>query len=114
MRNLTSRPSTKSNRRAQMEKDPNQAPRMHERGDKVVVNGAKESLLSILKRHTCDCGKHTGDRMVQKFLTANKITASYDVMVWMFMFMRLHCEENLYKTIADEYLKKMVKKNEES
>lgn len=113
MRNPTSRPSTKSNRRNSQEEDPSQAPKIHERGDKVVVNGAKESLLSILKRHMCDCGKHTGDRLVQKFLTANKITASYDVMVWMFMFVRLNCEEDLYKTIAQEYLQKMVKKNEE-
>jgi len=26
---------------------------LHERGDKVVVNGAKESLLAILRKHLC-------------------------------------------------------------
>jgi hypothetical protein len=114
MKNFNSKASTVSLRQNRTEEDSSPNLRVHERGDKVVVNGAKESLLSILKRYECDCKKHTGDKLVLKFLQANRITASYDVIVWMFIFMRLNCVEDLYLLITNEYLKKMEKKNEES
>jgi len=91
MKNLNSKTSAGSRRSKKMNEKSSSTPRIHERGDKVVVNGAKESLLSILRRHACDCGKHTGDKLILRFLSTNKITASYDVMVWMFIFMRLNC-----------------------
>lgn len=70
--------------------------RVHERGDKVVVNGAKESLLSILRRYTCQCSKHTLDKLTSKFLTINKVAASYDILVWMLLFIKLNSEPTLY------------------
>jgi len=65
---------------------------MHERGDKVVVNGAKESLLSILRKHVCQCGKHTLEKLSSKFLSLNKVAASYDILVWMFIFIKINCD----------------------
>jgi hypothetical protein len=73
---------------------------IHERGDKVVVNGAKESILTILNRHSCDCGKHNLAESVVKFLKSNNITASYDIIVWIFIYLRLNCESKIYKEIA--------------
>ncbi len=68
----------------------------HERGDKVVVNGAKESLLSILRKYACQHGKHTLEKSTMKFLSANKVSASYDLVVWMFLFLKLNCQPTLY------------------
>ena len=87
--------------------------RVHERGDKVVVNGAKESLLSILRRYTCQCNKHTLDKLTSKFLTINKVAASYDILVWMPIFIKLNSEPALYSLILKEYLMKMQKKKDE-
>ena len=88
-------------------------PKIHERGDKVVVNGAKESLLAILRKHICQCDKHTLEKLTFKFLTVNKITASYDILVWMFIFLRKNCEHDLYLNIVKEYIMKMQKKKQE-
>lgn len=89
-------------------------PKVHERGDKVVVNGAKESLLSILRKYHCQCEKHTGDKLVMKFLTMNKIIASYDAPVWMFIFLRLNFEDPLFHEIVNEYVAKMHRKMNEN
>jgi hypothetical protein len=48
-----------------------------------------------------------------KFVTQNKITASYDILVWMFIFIRKNCEGDIYSTILKEYLVKMRKKANE-
>jgi hypothetical protein len=66
-------------------------PKPHERGDKVVVNGAKESLLAILRKSICNCEKHNLEKLTLKFLASNKITASYDIPVWMFIYLRKVC-----------------------
>jgi len=68
----------------------------HCRGDKVVVNGAKESLLSILRKYKCGCGKHTLQKLTTKFLSSNKITASYDIIVWMLMYIEKMTSFSIY------------------
>jgi len=34
------------------------------------------------------------------FLSQNKLTASYDVIVWMLVFLRINFEHDLYMTIV--------------
>ena len=84
--------------------------KLHQRGDKVVVNGAKESLLAIMKKYICGCSKHTLDKLAIKFLNKNGITASYDLVVWIFIFIRKIGDSETYSEILKDYLKKMRKK----
>ena len=86
--------------------------RVHERGDKVVVNGAKESLLAILRKYICKCTKHNLEKLTLRFLNQNKITASYNILVWMFIFIRQNCQSKIYSTILSEYLVKMKRKRD--
>jgi hypothetical protein len=45
-----------------------------------------------------------------KFLSANKVSASYDLVVWMFIFVRDNCEIELFNSIMQQYLTKMRRK----
>lgn len=74
------------------------------------MNGAKESMLAIINKHVCICGKHTLEDSTVKFLSQNKMKVSYDTIVWMLTFAKRNCEPELYYTIAKEYLGKMQKK----
>ncbi len=51
--------------------------------------------------------------MTSKFLTINKVAASYDILVWMLLFIKLNSEPTLYSLILKEYLMKMQKKKDE-
>ena len=48
-----------------------------------------------------------------KFLTLNKVAASYDILVWMLIFIKINCEPIIYSQIIREYLIKMQKKKDE-
>ena len=41
------------------------------------------------------------------------MSASYDILVWMLIFIKLNCEPTLYNHILKEYLMKMQKKRDE-
>jgi len=47
--------------------------------------------MAILRRYMCDCGKHSLEKATSKFLTLNKVSASYDLVVWMLLFMKMNC-----------------------
>lgn len=61
----------------------------------------------------CDCGRHSLEKATSKFLTLNKVSASYDLVVWMLIFMKMNCSIQIYEEIVKEYLMKMNKKRDE-
>lgn len=70
---------------------------IHKRGDKNVINGAKESLMSILAKFLCNCEKKNNLKdLAYRFLRFNKSTASYDTIVWLFIFLMFYCSKDDY------------------
>lgn len=54
----------------------------HIRGDKIVANGARESLKAIVNKYVCQCGKHRMNELMERFLSQHKINSTYDATVW--------------------------------
>jgi len=69
--------------------------------------------MAILRKYMCDCEKHNLEKTTSKFLALNKVSASYDLVVWILIFLRMNCEIGIYEEIGKEYLMKMNRKKDE-